>query len=169
MSADIPTFNLSDSGDGMVPLTNNHQTTSFVPKMPEKNVGENKDMMDSTPIADIMGQPQDMMEPPSLAVDPRMIQQQVMTPPPPATTMSVSGTETKEKNGKKNPFDLTDEQLRAVMVAACTAVAISKPVQEKLASTIPQFLNTQGNRSLVGLASTGAVAAIVFFIVNRYF
>ena len=126
-------------------------------------------MMDSTPIADIMGQPQDMMEPPSLAVDPRMVQQQVMTPPPPATTMSVSGTETKEKKGKKNPFDLTDEQLHAVMVAACTAVAISKPVQEKLASTIPQFLNTQGNRSLVGLASTGAVAAIVFFIVNRYF
>lgn len=168
MSADIPTFNLSDSGDGMVPLTNN-QTTSFVPKMSEKNVGENKDMMDSTPIADIMGQPQDMMEPPSLAVDPRMIQQQVVTPPPPTTTMSVSGTETKEKKGKKNPFDLTDEQLHAVMVAACTAVAISKPVQEKLASTIPQFLNTQGNRSLVGLASTGAVAAIVFFIVNRYF
>jgi hypothetical protein len=171
MSADIPTFNLSDSGDGMVPLNNNNnnQTTSFVPKMPEKNVGENKDMMDSTPIADIMGQPQDMMEPPSLSVDPRMIQQQVMVPPPPTTTMSVSGAETKEKKGKKNPFDLTDEQLHAVLVAACTAAAISKPVQEKLASTIPQFLNTQGNRSLVGLASTGAVAAIVFFIVNRYF
>jgi hypothetical protein len=167
MSADIPTFNLSDSGDGMVPLNNNNQTTSFVPKMPEKNVGENKDMMDSTPIADIMGHPQDMMEPPSLSVDPRMIQQQVMVPP--TTTMSVSGAETKEKKGKKNPFDLTDEQLHAVLVAACTAAAISKPVQEKLASTIPQFLNTQGNRSLVGLASTGAVAAIVFFIVNRYF
>ena len=103
MSADIPTFNLSDSGDGMVPLTNNNQTTSFVPKMPEKNVGENKDMMDSTPIADIMGQPQDMMEPPSLSVDPRMIQQQVMVPPPLTTTMSVSGAETKEKKGKKNP------------------------------------------------------------------
>lgn len=169
MSADIPTFNLSDSGDGMVPLTNNNQTTSFVPKMPEKNVGENKDMMDSTPIADIMGQPQDMMEPPSLSIDPRMIQQQVMVPPPLTTTMSVSGAETKEKKGKKNPFDLTDEQLHAVLVAACTAAAISKPVQEKLASTIPQFLNTQGNRSLIGLASTGAVAAIVFFIVNRYF
>ena len=168
MSADIPTFNLSDSGDGMVPLNNNNnQTTSFVPKMPEKNVGENKDMMDSTPIADIMGHPQDMMEPPSLSVDPRMIQQQVMVPP--TTTMSVSGAETKEKKGKKNPFDLTDEQLHAVLVAACTAAAISKPVQEKLASTIPQFLNTQGNRSLVGLASTGAVAAIVFFIVNLYF
>jgi hypothetical protein len=167
MSADIPTFNLSDSGDGMVPLNNNNQTTSFVPKMPEKNVGENKDMMDSTPIADIMGHPQDMMEPPSLSVDPRMIQQQVMVPP--TTTMSVSGAETKEKKGKKNPFDLTDEQLHAVLVAACTAAAISKPVQEKLASTVPQFLNTQGNRSLVGLASTGAVAAIVFFIVNRYF
>ena len=160
MSADIPTFNLSDSGDGMVPLNNNNQTTSFVPKMPEKNVGENKDMMDSTPIADIMGQPQDMMEPPSLSVDPRMIQQQVMVPPPPTTTMSVSGAETKEKKGKKNPFDLTDEQLHAVLVAACTAAAISKPVQEKLASTIPQFLNTQGNRSLVGLASTGAVTAV---------
>ena len=167
MSADIPTFNLSDSGDGMVPLNNNNQTTSFVPKIPEKNVGENKDMMDSTPIADIMGHPQDMMEPPSLSVDPRMIQQQVMVPP--TTTMSVSGAETKENKGKKNPFDLTDEQLHAVLVAACTAAAISKPVQEKLASTIPQFLNTQGNRSLVGLASTGAVAAIVFFIVNRYF
>jgi hypothetical protein len=68
----------------------------------------------------------------------------------------------------KNPFNLTDEQMQAVVVAACTAAAISKPVQEKLANYVPQFLNEQGHRSMVGLAATGAVAAGIFYVLKRY-
>jgi hypothetical protein len=66
MSTDINTLNLSDNGDGMVPL-NDNPTTNFVNNsQPEKNVSENKQTMDSTPINDIM------MEPPMMTDEPRM-------------------------------------------------------------------------------------------------
>jgi hypothetical protein len=58
--------------------------------------------------------------------------------------------------------------MTAAIVAACTALAISKPVQDKLATSIPKFLNEQGGRSMVGLASTGVVAAVVFYFVKDY-
>ena len=68
----------------------------------------------------------------------------------------------------KNPFNLTDQQLQALLVSACTAAAISTPVQEKLATMIPQFLNDAGRRSLIGLGATGLVAAILFHISQSY-
>ena len=73
-----------------------------------------------------------------------------------------------EKPESKNPLNLTDEQMAAALVAACTALAVSKPIQDKLATSIPKFLNEQGGRSMVGLATTGAVAAVVFYIVKDY-
>lgn len=159
--SDVRTLNLSDADDGMVSL-NNNQSTSFVAEMPEKNVSEYKDIMDSTPIADIMGNSQELLEPPMMAMDPRMMQPQQMMSAPPTTA-------SKEAAPKKtNPMNLTDDQMQALIVAACTAAAISKPVQEKLASSVPQFLNAQGNRSLIGLASTGAVAALLFYVARRY-
>jgi ADP-ribosylglycohydrolase len=156
--SDVRTLNLSDADDGMVPL-NDKPSTTFVP---EKNVSEHKDTMDSTPIADVMGQPQEMLEPPMMAMDPRMMQQ--AAPPPIQNVNKEAPPATK----KANPMNLTDDQMLALIVAACTAAAISKPVQEKLASTVPKFLNAQGNRSLVGLASTGLVAAVIFYFAKRY-
>jgi len=58
----VHTMNLSDDGDGMVPLYDN-PSTSFTP---EKNVGQSKETMDSTLINDIM------MEPPMMNEEPRM-------------------------------------------------------------------------------------------------
>lgn len=157
--SDVRTLNLSDTDDGMVSL-NDRPSTTFVPENAEKNVSEHKETMDSTLIADVMGHPQEPLEPPMMAMDPRMMHQ---APP------SVAPTVAKEPSAKKaNPLNLTDEQLQALVVAVCTAAAISKPVQEKLAGTIPKFLNAQGNRSLVGLASTGLVAAILFYFVKKY-
>jgi hypothetical protein len=63
---------------------------------------------------------------------------------------------------------LTDDQFQALVVAVCTAIAISKPVQEKLANFVPSFLNDHGNRSAIGLASTGLVAAIAFYLAKKY-
>ena len=40
----------------------------------------------------------------------------------------------------QNPMNLTDEQMQAVMVAFAASVAFSNPVQEKLGTTIPNFL-----------------------------
>lgn len=154
--SDVRTMNLSDADDGMVSL-NDKPSTTFVP---EKNMSEHKDTMDSTPISDVMGQPQEMLEPPMMAMDPRMMQQaapQVAAPAKEAPAVK-----------KANPLNLTDEQMQALVVAVCTAIAISKPVQEKLAGTVPKFLNAQGNRSMVGLATTGLVAAIIFYFAKRY-
>jgi hypothetical protein len=161
MSTDVRTLNLSENDDGMVPLT-----TSFVQQnQPEKNVSQNKEMtMDSTPISDIMGQPEMPLEPPMMESDPRVQQPIVMQQP-----MVMQPQQQQQMAPQtKNPFNLTDEQMQAVVVAACTAAAISKPVQEKLANYVPQFLNEQGHRSMVGLAATGAVAAGIFYVLKRY-
>jgi hypothetical protein len=136
---------------------NDKPSTTF---MPEKNMSEHKDTMDSTPISDVMGQPQEMLEPPMMAMDPRMMHQ--------ASPQMMAPKEAPAPAKKANPMNLTDEQMQALVVAVCTAIAISKPVQEKLAGTVPKFLNAQGNRSMVGLATTGLLAAIIFYFAKRY-
>ena len=168
--SNVHNMNLSDDDSGMVPLNSQSKSNAFVPEYPEKNVSDYKEDMDSTPISDVMMQPQEQsFEPPLMAVDPRamqMAQQQVMAP----SQQGVVAKEPEKTDKKgKNPFDLSDEQFHALIVAVATGGAVSKPVQEKLASSVPQFLNAQGQRSLVGLGSTGLVAAIIFFIARRYF
>ena len=189
---DVYTMNLSENSDGMVNLNNNKSTnfiannesnslppTTFSPQhqqqeMPnislEKNLSENKQIMDSTSISDIMGQPEAPLEPPMMAQDPRMTQMQMQAPmmqaqAPQQVTQQAQSTNNK---GNNNPFNLTDEQFQVLVVAVCTAIAISKPVQEKLANFVPSFLNDQGNRSMIGLASTGVAAAIVFYVIKKY-
>lgn len=165
MSTDVRTLNLSDNDDGMVPLT-----TSFVEQnQHEKNVSQNKEMtMDSTPISDIMGQPEMPLEPPMMDSDPRIQQQPMVMQQPMMVSAQPQQQQPQVVTQTKNPFNLTDEQMQILIVAICTAAAISKPVQEKLAVYVPQFLNEQGQRSMVGLAATGAVAAGVFYVLKRY-
>jgi hypothetical protein len=160
-------MNLSDNGDsGMVSL---NPSTSFVSQnSEEKNVSENKVTMDSTPIAELMGQPeaveQQMMPMQQMQMMP-MQQMQMMAQAPalqPVMTEPVKAPES------KNPFNLTDQQMQALLVSACTAAAISTPVQEKLATMVPQFLNDAGRRSLIGLGATGLIAAILFHISQSY-
>ena len=169
MATDVRTMNLSDNGDGMVSL-NDNQGTSFVPNIPpEKNVSENKQTMDSTSISDIMGQAEEPLEPPMMGTDPRMTQMHMQAPMMMAQQQQpVAQKTTEKKSESKNPFNLTDDQFQALIVAVCAAVAISKPVQEKLANFVPSFLNDQGHRSAIGLASTGMVAAVAFYVARRY-
>jgi hypothetical protein len=150
-------MNLSDDGEGMVPLHDN-PSTSF---KAEKNMVQSKETMDSTPINDIM------MDPPMMTDEPRMqgVMPQ-MTAPQPQGAYPVPQAPPEPE--KKNPLNLTDDQLTALVVAACTAAAVSKPVQDRLATSIPKFLNEQGGRSMVGLATTGVVAAVAFYIVKDY-
>jgi hypothetical protein len=157
-SDQVHTMNLADDGDGMVSL-NDNPSVAFTP---EKNVRENKETtMDSTPINDIM------MEPPMMTDEPRMqgMMPQMTAPQPQGAYPAPQAPPQPEK---KNPLNLTDEQLTALFVAACTAIAVSKPVQDRLATSIPKFLNEQGGRSMVGLAATGVVAAVVFYVAKDY-
>jgi hypothetical protein len=157
-SDQVNTMNLADDGEGMVPL-NDNPSVAFIP---EKNMSESKETttMDSTPINDIM------MEPPMMMDEPKMqgMMPQMTAPQP----QGAYATPQAPQPEKKNPLNLTDEQLTALVVAACTAIAVSKPIQDRLATSIPKFLNEQGGRSMVGLAATGAVAAIVFYIAKDY-
>ena len=156
-SDQVNTMNLADDGEGMVPL-NSNPSVSFTP---EKNVRQSKETMDSTPINDIM------MEPPMMGDEPKMQgMMPQMTAPQPQGMHAANGQA--EKPESKNPLNLTDEQMAAALVAACTALAVSKPIQDKLATSIPKFLNEQGGRSMVGLATTGVVAAIVFYFMKDY-
>jgi hypothetical protein len=156
-SDQVNTMNLADDGDGMVPL-NDNPSVAF---RPEKNVSQSKETMDSTPINDIM------MEPPMMTDEPRMqgMMPQMTAPHPQGAYPSPQAATQPEK---KNPLNLTDEQMTALVVAACTAIAVSKPVQDRLATSIPKFLNEQGGRSMVGLATTGVVAAAVFYVAKDY-
>jgi len=153
-SPQVNTMNLSDDGEGMVPL-NDNPSVAFTT---EKNMNQSKEStMDSTPINDIM------MEPPTMTDEPRMqgMMPQMTAPQPQGAYVAPAPAAQPEK---KNPFNLTDEQLTALVVAACTAIAVSKPVQDRLATSIPKFLNEQGGRSMVGLSPTGIVSAIAFYM-----
>ena len=158
-SDQVNTMNLADDGEGMVPL-NTNPSVSFTP---EKNVSQRKETttMDSTPINDIM------MEPPMMTDEPKMqgMMPQMTAPHPQGAYPSPQQA---QEPTKKNPFNLTDDQLIALVAGVCAAAAVSKPVQDRLATSIPKFLNEQGGRSMVGLAATGAVAAIVFFFIKDY-
>jgi hypothetical protein len=159
MATEVNTMNLSDNGDGMVSLNQNN-TTAFVNT--EKNINSNKETMDSTPIHDIM------MEPPMMTDEPRMQgMMPQMTAPQPQGGYMVAEPQAK-KPESKNPLNLTDDQMIALVAGVAAALAVSKPVQDKLVTSIPKFLNEQGSRSMIGLASTGLVAAVAFYIVKDY-
>ena len=164
---DIRTMNLSDGSEGMAQL---NSSTSFVQKDEhEKNISENKATMDSTPIAELMGQHEPMMDPQMMKAP----QQQMQMHMPKQMPMQMAAAPIPQQQPtaapeSKNPMNLTDQQMQALLVAACTAAAISTPVQEKLASMIPQFINDSGRRSLVGLAATGLVASFIFYVGQSY-
>lgn len=161
----VNTMNLSDNGDGMVPLNDNRSTTFIEDRaltQQEKNISQNKQTMDSTPISDIMMDPPMMMDEPKMQ---GMLPQ--MTAPQPQGGYMIPQQREKAPESK-NPLNLTDDQMVALVAGLAAAIAVSKPVQDKLVTSVPKFLNEQGSRSMVGLASTGLVAAIVFYIVKDY-
>jgi hypothetical protein len=169
MSSDISTLNLSDNGDGMVSL-NDNPTTNFRSEprtqafsQAEKNVSQNKQTMDSTPINDIM------MDPPMMMDEPRMQgMMPQMTAPQPQGAYMAPQVQQQAAPASKNPLNLTDDQMIALVAGAAAALAVSKPVQDKLATSIPRFINETGGRSMIGLASTGLVAALAFYVVKDY-
>jgi len=128
-------MNLSDNGDGMVPLNDNRSTVFIdnrASQEQEKNVGQNKQTMDSTPINDIM------MDPPMMMEEPRMqgVMPQMTAPNPQGAFMAQQQAEKAPES--KNPMNLTDDQLIALVAGVAAAIAVSKPVQDKLVTSVPQ-------------------------------
>lgn len=184
-------MNLSDNGDGMVPFNAPQQqqqqppqSQSFqyqpynpppqpqipppaqqyqAPKNPqEKNIVKQHIAMDSTPISDIMDGPE--MQDPRMVMqqDPRMINNMMPTTP------MVQAASPDKKSTTSNPFNLTDKQMEAIVAGVCAIIAFSKPVQEKLSTTIPQFLSESGSTSNIGLLVTGLIAALIFYFMQKF-
>lgn len=171
----VVTMNLSDADNSMTYLKSektNPATTSdqhvYSAKIEEEKKIDNtikkkKNIMDSTPIADIFSGNDMAQDPMMLPQDPRaahVYQQQAPMQQAPmqqqTTTLPTS-----------NPMNLTDEQMQAIFVGLCSMIAFSSPVQDKLANFIPTFVADHGGRSNTGLVVTGAVAAVVFYFGKR--
>ena len=128
---------------------------------PEKNISKNK--MDSTPISDIMGPPGGEM---GGSPDPRfMMEQAPMYVQQAQPIPNNYGTQAKTS---KNPMNLTDEQMEALLAGAAAVLAFSSAVQGKLSTTVPQFLSEAGERSNVGLLVTALLAALIFYFAKRF-
>lgn len=185
------TMNLQDSGDGMVPFGSpapppaeqynnppiispssrpmrenpNDGATFAVPPEPPKNPMhgiKNEQMMDSTPIDDVLA-PEEMQGPP-----PQMMPTQMPQPQGAAAVMPQQAPQQQQKSAApQNPMGLSDEHMLALVAAVASVAAFSNPVQEKLGTTIPNFL-MDGDRSTTGLVVSGLVAAIIFYFTRRF-
>lgn len=144
-------------------------TTAFVQQ--EKNLIQQQQtgMMDSTPISDLMMEDMDL-QPPMLQQQPRMQGLQMQAPMHGGQMMMMPQQQEQQaiKPESKNFMNLTDDQLIALVAGVAASIAISKTVQDKLVTSVPNFLDNAGSRSMVGLAATGAVAAVIFYIAKSY-
>ena len=132
-SGQVNTLNLSDDGEGMVPLRDN-PSTSFTP---EKNMSQHKETMDSTPINDIM------MEPPMMSEEPKM-QGVHMAAAQPQGMYATPTQAQDQKPANKYPLNLTDDHVIALLAGVCAAISVSKPIQDKLATLSPSSLTNKG-------------------------
>ena len=90
-------------------------------------------------------------------------QQVQQRPPTPEPSKPVAVEE------KKFPLGLTKEQYEALIVAALVALVFYPDVQAKLAIYIPNFMSKDGSRSRAGLAVSGLIVAVGFYLARRYF
>jgi len=132
----------------------------------------------STPISDLeydepmnnhMSADMHSIIPPQASVAPHEMlmaqpaQQMQQKPPSPETSTPVVVEE------KKFPLGLTKEQYEALIVAALVALIFYPDVQAKLAVYIPNFMSKDGSRSMAGLAVSGLIVAVSFYMARRYF
>jgi len=90
-------------------------------------------------------------------------QQMQQKPPSPEPSTPVVVEE------KKYPLGLTKEQYEALIVAALVAMIFYPDVQAKMAVYIPNFMSKDGSRSMTGLAVSGLIVAVSFYMARRYF
>jgi hypothetical protein len=189
----VSTMNLSDGGDSsMTPFfssppvpegrlaqkpqegnLNTVYSPNFVPEKnaTEKNSGKSK-AMDSTPLSELMMPGEDYIGPAGGAADPRYmmapqpsyVQQQMPTPQGYAQTQKPQ----KPATSSKNPMNLTDEQMEALLAGAAALLAFSGFAQDKLSTLVPKFLDEAGRRSSVGSIVTALLVAIIFYFGRKF-
>lgn len=188
----VSTMNLSDGGDSMTPFfsqqapeqrlaqkpqeVNNLVYSPNVQVAPEKNATEKNisksKAMDSTPLSDLMMPGEDYLGPAGGGADPRhmmspqpsYVQQQMPTPQGYAN----QGQKQKPATSSKNPMNLTDEQMEALLAGVVALLAFSGFAQDKLSTLVPKFLDEAGQRSTVGTLVTALLVAVLFYFGRRF-
>jgi len=177
----IQTMNLMNNSEesGMVSIQNSQPPpqpqVEIELKKVEKNISQDnkrESKMDSTPLDEVMGmnEPAHFQSPPPQ--DPRAIQSPIQAVPQPQQMPVAPGQQPtdsqKAQSGDKKFMNLTTEQIEALMVGFICVLVFSRPLQEKLVQIVPQYLNENGSKSTIGLAVTGLIAAILFFLGRKF-
>ena len=133
----------------------------------------------STPISDLeyeepmnnsMSADMHTIIPPQASVAPHeMLMAQQAPPATPSPAPAPAPTPSPVYEEKKYPLGLTKEQYEALIVAALVALIFYPDVQAKLALYIPNFMSKDGSRSMAGLAVSGLIVAVSFYMARRYF
>lgn len=186
----ITTMNLNDShGDSMTSLfpsqpvpeqkliqkkqevTNHLVYQPDVSQAPEKNIVKSK-AMDSTPLSDIMMPGEDYIGPAGGGADPRFmmapqpsyVQQQMPLP----QNYQQQQPQKQAATPSKNPMNLTDEQMEALLAGVVALLAFSGIAQDKLSTMIPKFLDESGKQSTIGMLVTALLAALLFYFGRKF-
>lgn len=151
----LDTMDLSGNDEGSTPLD-----SVIAPNLQEEKNVNKIIKMDSTPLNDVMAGSADWETASQNGSMPAQ-----MPPSQPQFMMSQQPA-AQAPPLKANPMNLTNEQMTALLVGIVAALASSKPVQEKLASMIPQLASDP--QSTTALLVTGLVAAILFYFGKRF-
>jgi len=132
----------------------------------------------STPISDLeyeeptnnmMSADMHTVIPPQASVAPHEMLMAQQAPQPPATPPPAAAPAPAPSVEKKYPLGLTKEQYEALIVAVLVGLIFYPDVQAKLAVYIPNFMSKDGSRSMAGLAASGLIVAVGFYLARRYF
>jgi hypothetical protein len=150
----------------VAPPSNSNPAPPFpTPPNQEKNNLSEVEMNLSTPIEEVMDTPMGLMQPQSGIHQPQMIDGRVVSEHPAGPSTSAPAVQAPTR--KTYPFNLNEDQVQALIAGLAGVAAFSKPVQEKLMSTLPQVISPEGGLSTIGLVITALIAAIIFYLIKR--
>jgi hypothetical protein len=138
---------------------------SSVPTGLLRNDQENK--IDTSQMADFSSPIEEVMAGPG-----QMMQDEIMGSARIPSGQKSSYRSEEQGESKKikssHPFGLTDDQFHAAIAGIVAVIAFSKPVQQRLISMIPNFLNESSELTTTGMVVTALVAALLFYLVKQY-
>lgn len=160
----METMDLSDNSDSsMMTMIPNAIMVEPEKISVEKNI--NNIEMDSTPLSELMNDTE-VFDSAPMSKDPRMnLQSQSQSS---GTTSQVVTPKPKKQKPVQYPFNLTEEQMDALLAGAAAILAFSSTAQDKLASIVPSAFDEGGARTTMGIIVTGIIAAIAYYIMKKF-
>jgi hypothetical protein len=111
---------------------------------------------------------EDMLGPAGGGPDPRFMMAQQPMYSQQQQPMPQGYQQQKSAVASKNPMNLTDEQVEALLAGVVALIAFSGFAQDKLSTMIPKFLNEAGKQSTIGMLVTVLLAAALFYFGKRF-